>query len=99
PPQARLLFPYTTLFRSGRLLAGIRFGFAVVGRVAVDERLAGGATAADRDRPGLLLFFLATRPSYGPRSPSRALLESRVGGVRARDRKSTRLNSSHQIIS
>src|SRR5258708_16103181 len=55
PPRSTL-FPYTTLFRSGR-------------RPAADR--AGGAVVADRDR---------------------------VGDAR-QDRKSTRLNSSHQIIS
>src|SRR2546428_4880511 len=63
PPRSTL-FPYTTLFRSGALVAGVEFRRAQIhGICAVSERGADGV--------------------------------ERAGG----DRKSTRLNSSHDQIS
>src|SRR5258708_19978361 len=78
PPRSTL-FPYTTLFRSGRL-AGRR-GHALWGS-------RGGVRAPSRARA------LPDRVLGGGGAPLRA----RRGLARG-DRKSTRLNSSHQIIS
>src|SRR5438132_14318175 len=69
PPPRSTLFPYTTLFRSGR---------------------AGGAAArrsGRRDRGGRRLHGLPAR------------LAARGSIARRGDRKSTRLNSSHTVIS
>src|SRR5438034_1440716 len=61
-PPTSTLFPYTTLFRSSRILSGVLFGVSTLDPIAFI--LAGGF---------LLLVAL--------------------------DRKSTRLNSSHTVIS
>src|SRR5438552_13925484 len=68
PPPRSTLFPYTTLFRSGRTV----------------QPLVEPAEQVDRE--------------HGHRETPRG---SEVRGTRAasQDRKSTRLNSSHQIIS
>src|SRR5256885_9857488 len=80
PPRSTL-FPYTTLFRSGRKVDGklreiLRWGIPEPGG-------SGGAK-------GLPTSFLAT-----------ALLSPQddVSAVLREDRKSTRLNSSHLVIS
>src|SRR2546426_7753968 len=73
PPRSTL-FPYTTLFRSPRRLAG--------------ERIRGGRRAAAGGLPGEEVVHRRAH---------------RAGGAPARgaepDRKSTRLNSSHLVIS
>src|SRR5207244_9233712 len=88
-PPTSTLFPYTTLFRS-RVLGSA-------------QREAGDTTAT----------ALARRPSRVPRAPARpvAVAAPRDGAFavpavdcplelpQTVDRKSTRLNSSHQIIS
>src|SRR2546430_16631924 len=95
PPRSTL-FPYPTLFRS---VAHVR---------------AGGAVVTQRAAPPVTCM-LAVRVVLGPREPlaqSRARLQSRVERVervgaeladlylaKDRDRKSTRLNSSHSQIS
>src|SRR5207244_11884494 len=78
PPPRSTLFPYTTLFRSGR---DGRRPRAVPGRHP--------PRAAARDRVPRARGALPGLPAAGrgPRRPA---------GL---DRKSTRLNSSHQIIS
>src|SRR3712207_6916988 len=83
PPRSTL-FPYTTLFRSGRLLVGIELG----GLMLTED---GGQSFSDH-RPGAQpdVHALAWHPS----APGRAY-EAGGGG----DRKSTRLNSSHANIS
>src|SRR5207244_13268451 len=89
------LFPYTTLFRSGA-----RSGLGARSPVA---RLRGSASLGCfcRLRLGLLLGLCGggrhacvDRPESRP--PSRRL---HLDSYRHPDRKSTRLNSSHQIIS
>src|SRR3712207_9000126 len=83
PPRSTL-FPYTTLFRSGRVHAGEG---GVVVQVAVVEvgqhgaELPGGQADVDDDAVGIEV----------------STAERRVDHVR--DRKSTRLNSSHANIS
>src|SRR5207244_11465518 len=92
PPPSLTLFPYTTLFRSrDRLLvpaaaqrsAGVG-GAAILPDDGVVDRLAGRAVPHDR---GLALVGDADGGDVLRRKPG------------LRDRKSTRLNSSHQIIS
>src|SRR3712207_7065143 len=82
-PPRSTLFPYTTLFRSSQHLAGLFL-------------------TDPAEAPGRL--FSAT-PTLAPlwRPDGRVLAiglpSSRDGGLRLRDRKSTRLNSSHANIS
>src|SRR2546430_8995832 len=81
PPRSTL-FPYTTLFRSGRVDA---------------QRLRTGAVAVvDGAGPGS-----AVRIGEGDGSSEGAVAvqRGRVAGIEGRDRKSTRLNSSHSQIS
>src|SRR5207247_10209978 len=85
PPPPSTLFPYTTLFRS-------RLGNAVVDRAALVV-VVGAACEAPRIivvRPGRDVAG-AAHVNGAHRGPSLA--------VYARDRKSTRLNSSHEWIS
>src|SRR2546426_3632781 len=84
PPRSTL-FPYTTLFRSA----------AVQGALAADQLLGlAGRLARPRGVDGL---------ADDPAGDRRVLLEVRpeglVDGKAVEDRKSTRLNSSHLVIS
>src|SRR2546426_4839697 len=84
PPRSTL-FPYTTLFRS---LIGHSMGGAIAAEVALSY--------PDRVR-GLVLIDAA---GYGVRWPG-VLKHQAADAIRIaqRDRKSTRLNSSHLVIS
>src|SRR5256885_7194502 len=85
PPRSPL-FPYTTLFRSG-----ILFALALRRRLIDEERLAfptGVATAE--------VIEALHGGDSGARGRARTLLWA---GLVAGDRKSTRLNSSHLVIS
>src|SRR5206468_12048173 len=98
PPTAPL-FPYTTLFRSGRVaVAPLRAHRDLI------------ATESPLPKPG---GEKRLRPAVGPRGveiahpglvgriehPVGLTLERRDLGVSGKDRKSTRLNSSHDQIS
>src|SRR5438552_7260906 len=74
PPPRSTLFPYTTLFRSGRTTMLTRRGFAL---------------HSLHHRPIATLTCLGGMVAIGALALAFGLL----------DRKSTRLNSSHQIIS
>src|SRR5207244_9692244 len=85
-----IVFPYTTLFRSPSLLLGIVLGqFAEVRHLAVR------------------LSYVASQVSEHIFEPVKNLLRvthligrgNQPGCIPVGDRKSTRLNSSHQIIS
>src|SRR5256885_10171283 len=87
PPRSTL-FPYTTLFRSRRRGRAGGLGGAV-------ERGAGGRRAVRRGRAGGAARVRGLARASGVRRGPGA-------GVRRpdeRDRKSTRLNSSHLVIS
>src|SRR5258708_10547852 len=84
PPRSTL-FPYTTLFRSYELHPRVRH-LDAVGQVQRAELLAGGQVF----QPGVRHL----RPEAEAQR-----LKLRAAGHRLQDRKSTRLNSSHQIIS
>src|SRR5947209_15512785 len=93
-PPASPLFPYTTLFRSQHRAGAVEL-LDHMGVVGADEalehlRAAGGAHAAR-----------AQNVLVGERNPGeRAGFAGRAARVgAARDRKSTRLNSSHANIS
>src|SRR3989440_10549812 len=95
PPRSTL-FPYTTLFRSVRASAGSRGGLWIVRVDAMrrhssrppggrGDRLARSLARLPRDTFGDLLISGEQTPCKSPRF--------------VRDRKSTRLNSSHDQIS
>src|SRR5256885_3709316 len=84
PPRSTL-FPYTTLFRSRRLSEGAA---GIVGRSG--KRGPGARPRASRP----------SRPDRDRRrKPRRGFAQRRGSRPRKRDRKSTRLNSSHLVIS
>src|SRR5207244_7587130 len=95
PPPTSTLFPYTTLFRS--TIAPTRHTERVPGGDV--DRLAVGGDAAGRPdssalrpcRPRVRRSRVGNRHPYHP-----SVVVSAIPEV---DRKSTRLNSSHQIIS
>src|SRR5207244_11305864 len=92
-PVRLTLFPYTTLFRSrcveesDSLVAAPR---------ARDNEMLRGAALARATRHGQRTRFTDTQAQHSRRS--RPLADFRLLRC-AEDRKSTRLNSSHQIIS
>src|SRR5690348_18033348 len=87
PPPRSTLFPYTTLFRSGRR--------------GLDRQhfLAGGPAGARRLRGVRIVQVGAARPDEGGVNRAGAVRNTGEHGVPREDRKSTRLNSSHPSIS
>src|SRR2546430_6131677 len=83
PPRSTL-FPYTTLFRSGVFVAGVSNGFRIT-------------APADKTQRMLTVYVDA----YNAQGKIVAHLSdgSATDYVDSRDRKSTRLNSSHSQIS
>src|SRR5207244_11938212 len=91
------LFPYTTLFRSqgGFERVGDQFQRAVAGDVAVTVVDSFEVVDVDKQHREGLARALPARPfEFGGLQHGAAVEQSRQ-----QDRKSTRLNSSHQIIS
>src|SRR5438034_7112503 len=87
PPRSTL-FPYTTLFRSGREVGG-------VARVA--ELVAGHAQVhGQRGQPDLRAVV---QVALQPPQPGGGVIDRQRPGLLQVDRKSTRLNSSHTVIS
>src|SRR5258708_11234039 len=84
PPRSTL-FPYTTLFRSEAVLRGVQVRSLV-------QRIADGGVDVD---PALCKRRCVARLE----ADVPEIRRSRIEHERAQDRKSTRLNSSHQIIS
>src|SRR5690606_42097431 len=84
PPRSTL-FPYTTLFRSQDIV-----GMADIMHVQLQRRI--GPVTAKQQAKGLHMRCLAFIKPYG-------LKFTNHGGCVFRDRKSTRLNSSHVKIS
>src|SRR5947208_11412060 len=92
PPRSTL-FPYTTLFRSVVLSITVLLGVAAVGLdggILISERRHAQATADAAALAAAADLFKYARTLNGVDTN---------GTARTRDRKSTRLNSSHQIIS
>src|SRR5205807_9300930 len=90
PAPRSSLFPYTTLFRSIRL--GAFDETSARTRSPRRSRPAGGRSGTRRQgREGLYPHRRPARPRGRPRP--------RRQNCRRRDRKSTRLNSSHLVIS
>src|SRR5687768_5881586 len=93
PPPRSTLFPYTTLFRSLRGLLRQRLGrarFDVFTVTDVSRRIARLARVRRRH---------ARSPGRARRRVRRSHLGRKEHAVAGRDRKSTRLNSSHGYIS
>src|SRR5256885_12150130 len=90
PPRSTL-FPYTTLFRSDGALVG--------GRAAQAPREGSGQglLEAPRPRPRRRAAAALRRARAGPAHADQRGRAPRL--ERGRDRKSTRLNSSHLVIS
>src|SRR5256885_14621745 len=95
PPRSTL-FPYTTLFRSRGARPPRHRRIHVEKRILAD----GGSHARPHD-------LRASRPGGTPRDTAASASTDREAGTRVRaevdrrvgDRKSTRLNSSHLVIS
>src|SRR5207244_10876433 len=96
-PSSSTLFPYTTLFRSHYLLEKE----ASAGRMPTLLELLLTAHELEASiRPNLLRMLWIARRSTDDRSKKYSDLQlNPTGRTNRRDRKSTRLNSSHQIIS
>src|SRR5207244_13234063 len=93
PPPS--LFPYTTLFRSSE----IQMGSAAVVPMIVERNLFGILIAARVKADGFSIGeceFLRTLCAHVALAAYQARLHTQLQSA---DRKSTRLNSSHQIIS
>src|SRR5207244_13355699 len=88
PPHPTLpLFPYTTLFRSSPTLSLRTESHVLQEQNGIDGK---GVIQLDDIDVRSLYSRLRKRPLRSPRD---------TGHCQIRDRKSTRLNSSHQIIS
>src|SRR5699024_11812994 len=83
------LFPYTTLFRSGAR------GVGVVGRMDFAARQVPQKEGVDRAEQELARLRAAAREGHVVEDPA----DLGGGKIGVRDRKSTRLNSSHVSIS
>src|SRR3712207_8545700 len=94
PPRSTL-FPYTTLCRSEVAGAGLGQPQQTLRGGGFEQRAGGrsGGAAAE------LLAGLVAQPLPGGRADARRLERLGVGVGELRDRKSTRLNSSHANIS
>src|SRR3712207_7532046 len=82
-PPRSTLFPYTTLFRSRGLVGGGLFG----GGILLVHEATGKEPKADLPEPAALLLVITVGAGIV------------LGALGGRDRKSTRLNSSHANIS
>src|SRR3712207_7735814 len=94
PPRSTL-FPYTTLFRSQRR----RERREHLGYRAAQMRLRGEAIAGGHRRVDAPVAQLLVEEHQPRRGAGEEVSEERISGQRRRDRKSTRLNSSHANIS
>src|SRR3712207_7174600 len=88
PPRSTL-FPYTTLFRSGQLIGGRHFA----GRLARLKHSEGAGESC------LISLIDKTAQVETEKNLRAEMLRDSLTGLPNRDRKSTRLNSSHANIS
>src|SRR5258708_11722249 len=88
PPRSAL-FPYTTLFRSAIGLVGFLIRPEII-KLRVNPELLAALESFVEARPD---FGVANNELAGSYVPGRDFFD------KVRDRKSSRLNSSHQIIS
>src|SRR5690606_41915960 len=91
-PRTPSLFPYTTLFRSARVLwLDLRYDPALARQRGIRGSAADGP-------PGRRLQFELASPLWREAELER-VLRARLERLQLADRKSTRLNSSHVKIS
>src|SRR5256885_11113605 len=87
PPRRSTLFPYPTLFRSAAAVAGdlspLVAGYRICVHIRKDSQIA-ELTVTPQERPGEMRGVAHVAHDVAPL---------------AKDRKSTRLNSSHLVIS
>src|SRR5205807_9285184 len=99
PPPTSPLFPYTTLFRSSVPQSLLRDGLPVVPSPFAQAPTENGAEVVEtltvlQDRANLLIDGETAGPSS-----VRNTMQMPFDGPSKVDRKSTRLNSSHLVIS
>src|SRR5260221_772370 len=92
PPPRSTLFPYTTLFRSYRLIHGLS---TVIGTGMTYDQFA-ALFRQYQDLPRLSYGDMSFQPPAPSFIPGPTWVEA---GRRRLDRKSTRLNSSHTVNS
>src|SRR5690348_18225434 len=94
-PHVSKLFPYTTLFRSLFLesIGKAEHSIYIENQFLSSMKIARALAERLRQRPGLELLMVA------PKSHDSWLEAHSMRNGRIRDRKSTRLNSSHPSIS
>src|SRR5256885_2630393 len=92
PPRSTL-FPYTTLFRSGAVAEEARGDLTAAAHLGRERGAGGDAGGTADDGVGAEVARLRIRDVH------RAALAAAVARLLAEDRKSTRLNSSHLVIS
>src|SRR5205807_9500650 len=92
PPPRSTLFPYTTLFRSS-----IRNPKSIISRST--QRTRNDRSSRRSSSPSGFARILDARRRFGRRSRRRIWGPTGLAGFSAQDRKSTRLNSSHLVIS
>src|SRR5256885_3089665 len=93
PPRSTL-FPYPTLFRSGGGLGALRRALVVL-----DDQLQARVVALEQGELARLLEALADHAGMALRRQRHQQGDLDGIPLRQRDRKSTRLNSSHLVIS
>src|SRR5262245_62878971 len=98
-PPTSTLFPYTTLFRSAHNLVLPDARHAEQPRKRASERSRRGRPSDSSRRSSRTSLSGPPHAGHGAAKNARRLLQYRVGGSSAGDRKSTRLNSSHLGIS
>src|SRR5205807_6754515 len=99
PPQTPPLFPYTTLFRStpkSMAPPGARGGGPGRGGAIGEQTPLMLAARSDHEEVMRALVAAGADPSLKAQDGTSLLMTAAAG---ARDRKSTRLNSSHLVIS
>src|SRR3712207_9095091 len=95
PPRSTL-FPYTTLFRSGGLTKDL---LSIFMQVEFPEDGPVDSGGGDDEVPTIGDFYTAVQSAFDTLRPTLSLDRQLEGPLGLRDRKSTRLNSSHANIS
>src|SRR5256885_16801214 len=95
PPRSTL-FPYTTLFRSVETVAAVTAGTTIRIPKQPSHPFAGGTGTGVGGNPWISVQIVDTN---GHPLSGEVLLGRCVQGAFSPDRKSTRLNSSHLVIS
>src|SRR5207244_11295173 len=97
-PLTMTLFPYTTLFRSGETYKS-DLEIAKHNQEAAEKELAGAVAQSQETNQVKVTLRQLESSAKNYRSQYDSLLQRYTETLQQQDRKSTRLNSSHQIIS